>query len=130
MRMLSKQYRDEFVALNSMAVVGVSANRRKFGNAIYQELKDRGKKVFAVNPKSDTVDGDPCYPNLTSLPEKPEGVLLVIPPAATLAVIREAASLGIERIWLQQGAESPEGEALCAELGLRVVSSECIYIHR
>ena len=127
--MLSKQYLDEFVALNSIAVVGVSANRRKFGNAIYQELKDRGKKVFAVNPKTDTVDGDPCYPNLTSLPEKPEGALLVIPPAATLAVIREAASLGIERIWLQQGAESSEGEALCAELGLKVVSGECIFMH-
>ena len=127
--MLSKQYLDEFVALNSIAVVGVSANRRKFGNAIYQELKDRGKKVFAINPKTDTVDGDPCYPNLTSLPEKPEGALLVIPPAATLAVIREAASLGIERIWLQQGAESSEGEALCAELGLKLVSGECIFMH-
>jgi len=98
-------------------------------NAIYQELKDRGKKVFAINPKTDTVDGDPCYPNLTSLPEKPEGALLVIPPAATLAVIREAASLGIERIWLQQGAESSEGEALCAELGLKLVSGECIFMH-
>jgi len=127
--MLSKQYLDEFVSLNSVAVVGVSASRRKFGNAIYQELKDRGKKVFAINPKTDTVDGDPCYPNLTSLPEKPEGALLVIPPAATLAVIREAASLGIERIWLQQGAESSEGEALCAELGLKVVSGECIFMH-
>jgi len=127
--MLSKQYLDEFVSLNSVAVVGVSASRRKFGNAIYQELKDRGKKVFAINPKTDTVDGDPCYPNLTSLPEKPEGALLVIPPAATLAVIREAASLGIERIWLQQGAESSEGEALCAELGLKLVSGECIFMH-
>lgn len=129
MMLLSRQYLDEFVALHSIAVVGVSANRSKFGNAIYLELKDCGKKVFAVNPKADTVEGDPCYPNLSSLPEKPEGVLLVIPPAATLEVIREAASLGIERIWLQQGAESPEGEALCAELGLKLVSGECIFMH-
>jgi len=127
--MLSKQYLDEFVSLNSVAVVGVSASRRKFGNAIYQELKDRGKKVFAINPKTDTVDGDPCYPNLTSLPEKPEGALLVIPPAATMAVIREAASLGIERIWLHQGAESAEGEARCPELGLKPVSGARIFMH-
>jgi predicted CoA-binding protein len=44
-------------------------------------------------------------------------------------VIREAASLGIERICLQQGAESSEGEALCAELGLKLVSGECIFMH-
>ena len=127
--LLSKKYLDEFVALNSIAVIGVSQDREKFGNAIYRELKNRGKKVFAVNPKGGEVEGDPCYPSLSALPEKPEGALLVIPPLATLAVIREAAGLGIDRIWLQQGAESPEGEALCEELGLKLVSGECIFMH-
>ena len=126
---LSNKYLDEFVALDSIAVVGVSKDRDKFGNAIYRELKNRGKKVFAINPKGGEVEGDPCYPNLSALPEKPEGVLLVIPPSATLAVIREAAGLGIDRIWLQQGAESAEGEALCVDLGLKLVSGECIFMH-
>jgi predicted CoA-binding protein len=124
----SKKTVDEFIRLKSFAVVGASRNKDKFGTAIYRDLKTRGFKVWAVNPKADMVEGDRCYAGLGALPEKPEGVIIVIPPSDTIPVIEEAAKLGIKYVWLQQGANSPEGETRCKELGLNFVSGDCIFM--
>lgn len=124
----SRKIIDEFVGLKTIAVVGVSRNKDKFGNAIYRDMKAKGYKMLAINPKLDMVEGDRCYAGLGALPEKPEGVIICINPLETVPVIEEAARLGIKYIWLQQGANSPEGEAKCQELGLNVVSGECIFM--
>ena len=124
----SRKIIDEFVGLKTIAVVGVSRNKDKFGNAIYRDMKAKGYKMLAINPKLDMVEGDRCYAGLGALPEKTEGVIICINPLETVPVIEEAARLGIKYIWLQQGANSPEGEAKCQELGLNVVSGECIFM--
>ena len=124
----SKKTIDEFLAQKTLAVVGVSHTKEKFGNAVYRDLKAKGYKVMAVNPKLDMVEGDRCYAGLGALPEKPDGVIMVIPPTETIPVIEDAAKLGINYIWLQQGANSPEGETRCKDLGLNVVSGECIFM--
>lgn len=124
----SKKTIDEFMQLKSFAVVGVSRNKDKFGNAIYRDMKANGYKMLAVNPKLDMVEGDRCFAGLGALPEVPQGVILCINPSETVPVIEEAARLGIKYIWMQQGANSPEGEAKCKELGLNLVSGECIFM--
>jgi predicted CoA-binding protein len=124
----SRKTVDEFMALKSLAVVGVSSNKDKFGNAIYRDMKARGYKVFAVNPKLDMAEGDRCYAGLGALPEKVDGVIIVMSPALIVPVIEEAGRLGIKYVWMQQGANSPEGEAKCRELGLNFVSGECIFM--
>jgi predicted CoA-binding protein len=124
----SRKTIEDFLKLKTLAVVGVSRNKDKFGSAIFRDLKTKGYKMLAVNPKLDMVEGDRCYAGLGALPEVPGGVIVVIPPKETIAVIEEAARLGIKYIWLQQGANSPEGEARCRELGLNFVSGECIFM--
>ena len=122
----SRQTIESFLSSKCIAVVGVSHNKDKFGNYLYRELKKTGHHVFAVNPTLDMAEGDRCYAGLGALPEKPEAVVLTIPPAATLPVLDEMARLGINRAWLQQGADSPEGEAKAKELGIELVSGECL----
>jgi predicted CoA-binding protein len=124
----SKAAIEEFMKQKNIAVVGASRNKDKFGTAIYRELKTHGHKVYAVNPNADMVEGDRCYAGLGALPAKVDGVILCIPPAQTIAVIEEAARLGIKYIWLQQGANSPAGEAKAKELGLNLVAGECIFM--
>lgn len=124
----SKSTIEEFLKLSSLAVVGVSRNKDKFGNAIYREMKARGYKVFAVNPNADMVEGDRCYAGLGALPEKPEGVIFVVHPTETLKALEETAALGVKYAWIQQGADSPEVEQRCSELGLKFVSGECIFM--
>ena len=120
---------DAFLQQKTIAVVGASRNKDKFGTAIYRDLKKAGYKVFAVNPRADMVEGDRCYAGLGALPAKADAVIIVIPPADTIAVIEEAARLGIQHVWLQQGANSPAGEARTRELGLSLVSGACIFMY-
>jgi len=124
----SKTAIEEFLKQKSIAVVGASRNKDKFGTAVYRDLKAKGYKVFAVNPNADVVEGDRCYAGLGALPAPVDAVILVIPPEQTLAVIEEAARLGIKHVWLQQGANSAAGEAKAKELGLSLVSGECIFM--
>ena len=124
----SKKNIDEFLQQEKIAVVGVSRNKDKFGNMIYRDLKAAGYKVMAVNPNADMVEGDRCYAGLGALPEKPDAVLLVIPSKQGIEIIEEAAKMGIQHIWVQQGANSPELDKRLVELGLVAVSGECIFM--
>jgi predicted CoA-binding protein len=124
--MSSRAMVTDFVAQRKLAVVGVSRQGRKFGNTAFRELKAKGYKLVPVHPQAETIEGERCYPNLASLPEPVDGVLVVVPPAETEKVVREAAAAGIKRVWMQQGAESPAAIKFCQENGLNTVHGECI----
>jgi predicted CoA-binding protein len=118
----------DFLAQRTLAVVGVSRDRGKYGNIVFRNLRDKGYDVLAVNPRQAEVEGDPCYPSLKDLPRPAGGVVLVVPPAATEAVVREAAGLGIRRVWMQPGAESEEAVQFCRERGIAVVHDACVMV--
>ena len=119
----------EFVHCQSIAVVGASRSGKKFGNAAYQELRKRGYDVLAVHPSAETIEGDPSYHSLRDLPRRPDGVLISVPPGKVEPVLREAAEVGVRRVWLQQGAESPHAIAVANELGLSLASGACILMY-
>jgi uncharacterized protein len=117
---------DAFLRQPAIAVVGVSRTRQKFGNIACRELRAKGYRLHLVHPSGVPIDGAPSYASLSRLPERVNAVLVVVPPAQALEVVREAAAIGIRHVWLQQGAESPSVLDACRELGLDVVSGECI----
>ena len=123
---ISKKTVEEFFAQPALAVVGVSRSGKKFGNYAYRNLKDKGYKVYQIHPESKSIDGDECYPDFKSAPDKIEGAVLVIKPIHTLKVLQEAADAGIKYVWLQQGAESKEAIDFCIKNGIHVVHNECI----
>ncbi|HCV43826.1 MAG TPA: CoA-binding protein [Bacteroidetes bacterium] len=124
--MNSKATIDGFLASKTLAVVGVSGKRRGFGYTVYKDLQGKGYKVYPVNPAAESIDGEKCYPNVRSLPEKVDGIVLVVPPAQTDQVVREVAEAGIRQVWMQQGAESKSAIRFCEEKGICVVYDECI----
>jgi predicted CoA-binding protein len=124
--MASKKAIDDFLAQRTLAVVGVSREGKKFGSTVYQELKSKSYKVYPVNPKAEKIGDDPCYPDLRSIPELVEGVVVVVPPAQTEEVMREVVAMGIPRVWLQQGAESEAAIRYGEEHGINIVHNECI----
>ncbi len=91
-----------------VAVVGATDNQRKYGNVIYLDLKQKGFRVYPVNPTRDTVDGDPTFATLADLPEPPDIVNFVVPPTRTLRVLKQAKELGFTTAWVQPGAESDD----------------------
>ena len=97
----------------SLAVVGATDHPTKYGGIIYRDMKRKGYPVFAVNPHRDTVDGDPCWPSVADLPEKPTIVVLVVPAKRGIQALKDCAEEGLKNIWVQPGAFSEElGEAL------------------
>ena len=124
--MTTKAAVDVFLSQKTLAVAGVSKKKNKFGNIVYRELKGKGYHVFPVNPKLDEVEGDKCYHNLKELPEIVGGVVIVVPPAESVKVVRDAIAAGIRRVWLQQGAESKEAIALCTDNSIDVIYGHCI----
>lgn len=119
----------DFITGKRVAVVGVSRHNQKFGNTIYTELKGRGYQVYAVNPTIQEYQGEPCYPNLAALKEKVDGAVICIKPKYVAPVLREAAAIGLQNVWLQWGANTPETVKLGRELGLNLVSGKCILMY-
>lgn len=117
-----------FVELNTLAIVGVSRGQG-FGRAAFRALRRRGYRVFPVNAQADEIEGERCYRRLDDLPEKVGGVVTVVPPAETEKVVADCARLGIGRIWMQQGSESPEAVRLAREKGLAEVHGACILMY-
>ena len=109
------------------AVVGASENREKYGYKIYKKLKSRGYKVYAVNPNYEVIDGDTCYKDLSSLPEVPEVVDMVVSPKHGMKAVEEAANLGIKNIWLQPSTYNSELLDLISEKGLNSVQA-CVLV--
>ena len=122
----SKALIDTFVSTPALALIGMSRSNTKFGNFAYRALVSKGYRVYPIHPSVGSIRGVRCYSHFSDLPERVEAALVVVPPAQAIGVVREAASAGIRRIWLQQGSESPEVLEVCREVGVDVISGECI----
>ncbi len=118
----------DFVNRRIWAVVGASQDQTKFGYRIFRSLRDAGYIVYPVNPRGGTLEGAQVYPSLAKLPEPPEVVDMVVPPAVTEQVVKEAQELGLTRIWMQPGAESEAAIAYCHEHGIEVVHDACAMV--
>jgi len=116
---------DNFLAQKRIALVGVSRNPKQFANMVYNALKKRDYHLYPINPNAETVEGDKCYPNVAGLPEQVDGILVMLPPAAALDVVHQCADAGITRVWLGNGAVSPEAVQFCRERRIAVVDGAC-----
>ncbi len=120
----------DFVNRRTWAVVGVSAHPDKFGYRIFRNLRQAGYRVYGVNPNLQELDGQTIYPSLESLPERPEVVDVVVPPAVAQQVVEDCARLGLSRVWLQPGAESEAAIRYCHEHGIAVVHDACAMVEK
>jgi len=103
----------------TVAILGASADRSKFGNKSVRAHLHQGYEVFPVNPKGGTIEGLPVYRSLADVPGGPiERISVYLPPAVTLSALDEVAKRGCEELWLNPGSESAEVIERAAELGL------------
>jgi predicted CoA-binding protein len=112
----------------SFAIVGATDTPGKYGGIIYRDLKRKGFPVFAVNPNRDTVDGDPCWHRVGDVPQSPTIAVLVIPARFGIGVLADCAAAGVENIWVQPGAFSPELGAALDAGGFDWVAGPCVMV--
>ncbi|MFC1553284.1 CoA-binding protein [candidate division KSB1 bacterium] len=125
--MTEKSSIENFFEQKKIAVVGVSRSSKKFGNTIFDGLKSKGFTVYAVNRKTGETD-EGIYPDLKSLPEKADSIIVVVKPEEAVNVVKDAVEQGIRHIWFQQGAGSPEAVEYCRDNGVNVIDNECIFM--
>lgn len=119
----------DFLAGAPHAVVGASSDRSKYGNKVLRSYQQKGRKVYAVHPREQLVEGAPTVATLADLPEPVHGLSIITPPPVTERIVEEAAAAGIRRLWMQPGAESAKAVARAEELGLSVISGgPCILV--
>ncbi|UWG96362.1 CoA-binding protein [Dehalobacter sp. DCM] len=118
---------ESMLAKKVWAVVGATQNPQKYGYKLYRKLKNRGYTVYPVNPVYPDIDGDVCFPKLSSLPQVPEVINMVISPKKGSEILEEAAKLGVKNIWFQPGTYDDELIALCNKLEIDYVLG-CVLI--
>jgi len=120
---------EEFLKSESFAVCGASRDRSKYGNIVFRELVDSGRTVFPINPTADSIEGHTAFRSLSELPTLPHAVSIVTPPSVTRLVVAEAIGLGVQRIWMQPGAEDDQASQLARQAGLLVIDDgSCILV--
>ncbi len=126
-----------FLGQKKIAVVGVSDKRDTGCNLNYKKFKESGYKVYAVNPRISTFEGDPCYADLKSIPEKPDAVFILTSPKITEQIVRQCVDLQIKHVWMHCMMGTKPGLAtgmtsvsqpaveLCKENGITVIPGAC-----
>lgn len=109
--------------MKSVAVLGASANRAKFGNQAVRAYVQRGYEVFPVNPRETVIEGLTCYPSLEHLPKRPDLISVYLPPNKVLALLPAIAACGCDELWLNPGTASPEVVETAERLGLTVIQA-------
>jgi predicted CoA-binding protein len=119
----------DFLAQERFAVVGVSRSGGEAANFVYRKLRDAGYQVFPVNPKTQEVEGVPCYPDLKSLPGSVDVVVVATHPKVTDDVVRECGEMGISRVWMHRsfgaGSVSDSAVSFCRDHKIQVIAGGC-----
>jgi predicted CoA-binding protein len=109
------------MAENTVAVLGASRDRRKYGNKAVRAYVESGFTVFPVNPNEAEIEGLKAYPNLEAIAEPVDFVSLYVPPAVGLKLLPSIAEKKPKEVWLNPGAESDELIEGAADLHLRAI---------
>jgi predicted CoA-binding protein len=111
-------------SIPTVAVLGASDDRSKYGNKAVRAFRDQGWKVYPIHPTLTEVEGMPAYPDLDAVPiERLDRVSFYVPPRIGLELIDAVARKPVGEVWLNPGSESPELLARAEALGLNVIQA-------
>jgi len=77
--------------MKTIAVLGASANRRKFGNKCVRAYLETGWRVYPVHPAEREIEGLPAWRTLAEVPARLDRISVYLPPPTTLALLPEIA---------------------------------------
>jgi hypothetical protein len=105
----------------SVAILGASSNRTKFGNKAVRAFHECGWEVFPVNRREASIEGFACIPGADALPTGLDVVSAYLPPAILLSELKTLAQKGCSELWLNPGTDTDEVITEARRLGLHVI---------
>jgi len=109
--------------MKTVAIIGASSDRQKFGNKAVRAFRQQGYQVYPVNPKEAEIEGLPTYKSIADVPVRPEMVSVYVPPPVLVKLLPEIAKKGCDELWLNPGTESDEVLAEAERLGLNAIQA-------
>ena len=105
----------------SIAIIGASNNREKYGNKAVRAYLHKGYTVYPVNPKEETIEGLKAYKSVLDIPGSVDIASFYVLPQIGLKVIEEVAQKGIKEAFFNPGSESDELYEKAKKLGLNPI---------
>ena len=102
----------------SVAIVGASADRRKFGNKAVRAYQRQGWTVYPVHPSLAEIEGSKAYASVRDVPAPVDRVALYLPPEVGLTVLPDLVAVRPGELFVNPGADSTELLKKARELGL------------
>jgi len=109
--------------MKTIAIIGASNNRAKFGNKAVRAYRQQGYAVFPVNPKETEIEGLPAFRSIRDLPVRPQLISVYLPPQVLVKALPDIATRGCDEFWLNPGTDSEEVIAEAERLGLNVIQA-------
>src|SRR5215210_1860477 len=107
----------------SVAIIGASSNRRKFGNRAVRAFSRQGYTVFPINPNEPEVEGLKTYSSVLDVPGTIDIATFYVPPDVGEKVMVEVAKKGITEVWLNPGSESDALVELARSLKIQPIEA-------
>lgn len=115
----------------TIAVVGLSSDRSRAGYYVPAYLQRQGYRIIPVNPELTEGLGEKAYPDLSSVPDPVDLVLLFRRSEAVPPFVEGAIEIGAQAVWMQSGIVNEAAAARAQEAGLDVVMDACMMVeHR
>ena len=105
----------------TVAVIGASSNRSKFGNKAFRAFKKQGYIAIAINPNEAEVEGHRTYASVLDFPDAIDLATFYVPPHVGVRVMDDVAKKRIPEVWLNPGADDSSVVTRARELGLKTV---------
>jgi uncharacterized protein len=105
----------------TVAVIGASSDRRKYGNKAVRAFRARGWTVVPINPKEPEVEGLRTFASVADVPGPVDMATFYVPPPVGLRLLDEVVRKGIPEVWFNPGADSPDLVDRARALGLTAV---------
>lgn len=108
------------MSTGTIAVIGASKNRRKFGNKCVRAFHSAGWDVYPVNPHEEEIEGLVTYRSLKDVPVSLDRISLYLPPARTRGLLADLAEYEGVQVWFNPGSADARVLAEAAEAGIDV----------
>ena len=109
--------------MKTIAILGASSDRQKFGNKAVRAFRQQGYQVYPVNPRETAIEGLPAFRSITEVPVRPQLISVYLPPPVLLKVLPDIAARGCDELWLNPGTGSDEVLAEAGRLGLNTIQA-------
>ncbi|HXU46597.1 MAG TPA: CoA-binding protein [Thermoanaerobaculia bacterium] len=90
--------------MQTIAVLGASHDRRKYGNKCVRAYAHAGYRVFPIHPTETEVEGFPAFAKLAEIAEPLDRISVYLPPPITLSMLPDIAAKGAGEVWFNPGS--------------------------